>query len=138
MKLIDYIVYKEVVSEKIFVSIEEIEKLMDGNKYNNNYLNYYFELHEADDIVIFANLTGYELDEEDIKTGLGRIYQIETAVLVKNEMKVYHIGDNDIKEEYIKLLINKPVWTKESFEQAGIALSGLTDAYNDEAWQFYV
>lgn len=111
--------------------IEDIEGLMEANKLNNNDFNYFFELHEDENAVVFVNVAGYELEEEDIESGVGRVFQTETAIIIKNANNLKLINElrfggdynGDMLDELNNLLKDKPVWTLDNFEKAGVKLN---------------
>lgn len=141
MKLIDHIVYKDINSQNYFTSIQQIEDLIKKEKFTNNEFYYYFEMYEDDKVVVFANLAGFELSEEDIELEWGRPFQIETAILVKENMEIYFLRDNDGVNEYLKSFINKPYWTNETFENVGIKIAGdagIGFRYRGLYWEDYI
>ncbi|AVI45382.1 hypothetical protein BL14DL4_00114 [Bacillus licheniformis] len=93
--------------------------MMEANKLNNNDFNYFFELHEDENAVVFVNVAGYELEKEDIESGVGRVFQTETAIIIKNANNVKLINElrfggdynGDMLDELNNLLKDKPVWT---------------------------
>ncbi|MET3505531.1 hypothetical protein [Halalkalibacter oceani] len=115
--------YIEKLSE---MKINDIDQLIIENKFNDNNFDYYFEMYENEEVVVFANLTGYPLEEDDISSGVGRVFQIETAILVKDVKnsqylnQMFYMGDNDGFSTLGHFLNNKPVWTKEKLKEAGV------------------
>lgn len=73
--------------------IKDIEGLMEVNKLNNNDFSYFFELHEDENAVVFVNVSGYDLEEEDIESGIGRVFQTETAIIIKKADNVKLINE---------------------------------------------
>ena len=138
MKLIKHIniEYDNFVSNR---KIEDVDILVEDNRFSKDSFNYFFELHENEDIVVFANLGGYELEEEDIESGYGRSFQIETALLVKKENIIYYQGDNNGFNS-LSFLNDVPVWTTLDLYHIGIKEikdAGLGFPYN-ERWEDYV
>ncbi|WP_026579484.1 hypothetical protein [Bacillus sp. SB47] len=123
--------------------IEDIEGLMEANKLNNNDFNYFFELHEDENAVVFVNVAGYELEEEDIESGVGRVFQTETAIIIKNANNVKLINElrfggdynGDMLDELNNLLKDKPVWTLDDFEKAGVKLNA--NGYDPFGYSWY-
>ncbi|MDY7043636.1 hypothetical protein RVS70_05395 [Virgibacillus sp. M23] len=138
MKLIDNVIvnYKEHKSDD---RIEDIDKLIEENRFNDDGFDYYFEVHEEDDFVVFANVAGYELLQEDIDSGCGRVFQVETALLVKKENIIYYLENDGFKS--LNFLKNYPVWTSGKLRKAGV--KGFQDAginfpYRNFYWKDYV
>lgn len=123
--------------------IEDIEGLMEANKLNNNDFNYFFELHEDENAVVFVNVAGYELEEEDIESGVGRVFQTETAIIIKNANNVKLINElrfggdynGDMLDELNNLLKDKPVWTLNDFEKGGVKIN--VNGYDPFRYSWY-
>lgn len=121
--------YKENISTNC---IENIEELIEQSRFEDNEFDYYFEVFEDDLIIVFANLAGYELTEEDIENKLGRAFQVETSVIVKDQNgleysdTMYWLGDNDGWGNVQELLSDKPVWTRD--ELVSIGIKGFQDS----------
>ncbi|AMR10759.1 hypothetical protein CHCC20441_3847 [Bacillus licheniformis] len=123
--------------------IEDIEGLMEANKLNNNDFNYFFELHEDENAVVFVNVAGYELEEEDIESGVGRVFQTETAIIIKNANNVKLINElrfggdynGDMLDELNNLLKDKPVWTLDDFEKGGVKIN--VNGYDPFRYSWY-
>lgn len=121
--------YKENITTN---RIENIEELIEQNRFVDNEFDYYFEVFEDDLIIVFANLAGYELTEEDIENKLGRTFQVETSVIVKDQNgleysdTMYWLGDNDGWGNVQELLSDIPVWTRE--ELVSIGVKGFQDS----------
>lgn len=128
MKVIEEIVYKEI---KSYNSFSDVDKLVEDNRRSDNYFNYFFELFEDDNVVVFANLAGfkYSPEKDSYDKEWGRTFQIETALYVKNhpdyKNKVYYLIDNNGFDSLSKLN-GLPVWTKEEFIEEEI--SNIVDA----------
>ncbi|MCY8565636.1 hypothetical protein [Bacillus sonorensis] len=124
-------------------SIEDIEGLMEANKLNNNDFSYFFELHEDENAVVFVNVSGYDLEEEDIESGLGRVFQTETAIIIKkadnvkliNELRFRGDYNGDMLDELNNLLKDKPVWTLDDFEKADVKLN--VNGYDPFGYSWY-
>lgn len=119
--------------------IEDIEGLMEVNKLNNNDFSYFFELHEDENAVVFVNVSGYDLEEEDIESGIGRVFQTETAIIIKKADNVKLINELRFRGDYngdmLDELNNKPVWTLDDFEKAGVKLN--VNGYDPFGYSWY-
>ena len=123
--------------------IEDIEDLMEANKLNNNDFSYFFELHEDENAVVFVNVSGYDLEEEDIESGIGRVFQTETAIIIKkadnvkliNELRFRGDYNGDMLDKLNNLLKDKPVLTLDDFEKAGVKLN--VNGYDPFGYSWY-
>jgi hypothetical protein len=126
--------------------MNDIEGLIEQNKFNSEEFDYFFEVYEDDKVVVFANVYGCDLEEEDVTSGVGRVFQVETAVLVKDIhnsqslYKMYRLGDSDLPPKLNQLLQNKPVWKADELFRLGV--KEILDAYTgfeyDYSWFDYV
>lgn len=137
------VTYDERISKNRIANIEE---LIEQNRFNDDEFDYYFEVFEDELVVVFANLAGYELTEEDIENKLGRAFQIETAVIVKDQNRleysdtIYWLGDNDGWGKAQELLSDKPVWTRDELGDIGVksfqdSPMGFPDKYKYD-WEY--
>ena len=119
--------------------IEDIEGLMEANKLKNNVFSYFFELHEDENAVVFLNVAGYELEEEDIESGVGRVFQTETAIIIKNANNVKLINElrfgGDYNGDTLDELNNLLNWTLDDFEKAGVKLNA--NGYDPFGYSWY-
>ena len=122
--------HKKHTSDKNILSVENYVR---ENKFSEDDTMYYFEVYEDNNVVVFANFYCFELLQEDIDSGDGKPFQLETAVYVKDVKggvlfnRLYHLGDNDGWGGYDKKLSHFPVWTKEELYDLGI--EGFTDSF---------
>jgi len=98
MQLIKNIVYEyetHISNRKIL----DVDGLVQEYRYSDDEFEYFFQTDENEDVVVFACLAGYPLEEDDVTTGVGRVFQVETAILVKKDSdyrgNVYLLGDNN-------------------------------------------
>lgn len=91
----------------------------------------------------FVNVAGYELEEEDIESGVGRVFQTETAIIIKNANNVKLINElrfggdynGDMLDELNNLLKDKPVWTLDDFEKGGVKIN--VNGYDPFRYSWY-
>lgn len=117
------VTYDEHISKKRITNIEE---LIEQNRFNDDEFDYFFEVFENDLVVVFAFVYGFELTQEDIDKDYGRVFQVETAVIVKDKEypsyhgTVHYLGDNDGWGGIQELLKDSPVWTKDELRDLGV------------------
>lgn len=136
------VTYDEFTSDN---RIENIENLIEEKRFDDGEFDYFFEVYEDDLVVVFAFLYAFEMTERDLEEGNGRVFQVETAVLVKephpsHHGKIYYMGDNDGWGNISELLKNSPVWTKDELKKIGVesfqdADSGFPNRYDYE-WKY--
>lgn len=116
MKLIEEIRYRNVESGK---KLTDIETLLEGMKQwapVNNVIDFYFEVDENDDVVLFANLKMYI---GNMKTRSDNYFQIETAILDKRKNTVYCLANSEGYTSY-DFLNGLPFFERHDFESLGV------------------
>lgn len=97
MKLIQEIKYRDVDSEK---KLTDITALLTGLAQwapNKAVPDFYFEVDENEDVVLFANLKMYV---GDMKRRTANYFQIETAILDKRRNTVYCLANSEAYTDY--------------------------------------
>src|SRR5699024_6583380 len=105
--------YKDVISKDYVEDVDAFVKELATDLVNQ--INYFFELSETDEVVVFANLYAFDLKKGESS----RIFQVETATVDKKTLKIVNHGDNTGLDSYSSLN-DCPVWTFESLAEQGI------------------
>lgn len=113
MKFIERIIYKDVISKDYVADVDAFVKELATDLVNP--INYFFELYETDEVIVFVNLYAFDLKEGENS----RIFQVETASVDKKTLKIVNHGDNTGLDSY-NTLNDCPVWTLESLAEQGI------------------
>ncbi len=113
MKLIEKVVYKDVVSKD---SVEDVDAFVEELATDLvNPISYLFEYSETDEVIVFVNLYAFDLKEGETS----RFFQVETATVDKKTLNLVSHGDNTGFDSF-KFLNNLPIWTFESLAEQGI------------------
>ena len=132
MRLIKKVV--EIVIDPVDV-IDDIEKLMEEKKLVDEDFHYFFQLHEDDEVVVFVELLGYDVDDYAIETG-SRSYMLETAVLDKTRNQLHVRGDTNAEVDY-SFLNKYPVWSEKELTKLGIKVLIDSAKYRNVHWSEY-
>lgn len=126
MKLIKAVetIYETLTPEPL--GIKDMDAHIDDNRFTTTPINFFYEVGETDELVIFMNIYGFKYDEsdnDDIESG--RVYQVETAVINKQSRELIYLRDNDGFSK-VNHLSHLPIWTYDS-------LKAITDKTRDAA-----
>ena len=114
MKLIKEVIYEEV--EPTPLGIPDMEAHLENNKFTTTPINFYYEVEETDDLVIFMNIYGFPYDEsDDGEREFGRVYQVETAILDKRSSELIYVRDNNGFSKVNKFS-HLPVWDHDTLK----------------------
>lgn len=133
MKLADNISieYKEFKSDR---TIKDIDSLIEKEKIDDySTFNYYFELEETEDVIIFGRLSNFdELAEGNQVSVIYRGFALNTVTVDKKTKVLTNHADNTSLDTY-DVLNNLPVWTTNELLSIGIKASEDTTRYAFQA-----
>ena len=116
MKLIKTVetIYETLTPEPL--GIKDMDAHIEYNRFTTTPINFFYEVGETDELVIFMNIYGFKYDESDGDDNkMGRVYQAETAVIDKQSKTLIYLGDNDTFSK-VNHLSYLPIWTYDSLK----------------------
>lgn len=116
MKLIKAVetIYETLTPEPL--GIKDMDAHIEDNRFTTTPINFFYEVGETDELVIFMNIYGFKYDESDGDDNkMGRVYQAETAVIDKQSKTLIYLGDNDTFSK-VNHLSYLPIWTYDSLK----------------------
>lgn len=129
MKLVKEVIYETLTPEPI--DIKDMDTHLENNKFTTTPINFYYEVGETDDLVVFMNIYGFPYDTSDgDDKEMGRVYQVETAVFDKFSTELIYMLDNDGFSK-VNHLSHLPIWDHETLKRmaTGIRDTGENDFF---------
>lgn len=114
MKLIKTVetIYETLTPEPL--GIKDMDAHIEDNRFTTTPINFFYEVGETDELVIFMNIYGFKYDESDFDDiESGRVYQVETAVIDKQSRELIYLRDNNGFSK-VNHLSHFPIWTYDS------------------------
>lgn len=121
--------YKKFTSDRTFTDVDSL--IVKENKAEYSRFNYYFELEETGEVVIFGRITTF--DDIDVDTGkVYREFSMNTSTVDKKTKVLTHHTDGISLDTY-EVLNNLPVWTFSELMGIGVKSAEKTPKYAFQA-----